>query len=88
MHPQERRLYNFNPGIDASQNRWGSIMRVLNTTDFDQANIQYLEFCLMDSFTDNIGGDEDLILPEIGNVSEDILKRCLFVARKRPTLHW
>jgi cell surface protein SprA len=40
--------------------RWGGIMRSLYTTDFEAANIEYVEFWLMDPFVEdeqNEGGD-------------------------------
>jgi cell surface protein SprA len=50
-------------------------MRSLSTTDFEAANIEYVEFWLMDPFVehaaDNRGGDFYI---NLGNVSEDILK--------------
>lgn len=73
FYPNERGPYNFNPATETNRNRWGGIMRDINTTDFDQANIQYLEFWLMDPFADNTGSDGKLIF-QLGNVSEDILK--------------
>jgi cell surface protein SprA len=49
-------------------------MRSLFTTDFEAANIEYVEFWLMDpllSMLKNRGGDFYI---NLGNVSEDILK--------------
>ena len=55
--------------------RWGGIMRKLDNTDFETANIEYIEFWMMDPFnTDNpdkIGGD---LYFNLGDISEDILK--------------
>jgi cell surface protein SprA len=87
-YPNERGPYNYDAtgsnysaGIDADGNllnpasRWGGIMRSLSTTDFEAANIEYVEFWLMDPFVehaaDNRGGDFYI---NLGNVSEDILK--------------
>ncbi len=56
------------------EKRWGGIMRELSTNDFEEANIEYIEFWLMDPFVedeDNPGGD---LLINLGNVSEDVLK--------------
>ncbi len=58
-----------NPG-----SRWGGIMREVQTNDFEAANIQFIEFWLMDPFVENpyhIGGD---LYFNLGNISEDILK--------------
>lgn len=53
-YPQERGPYNFNPNID-SQGRlpsptknWGGMMRKLDTNNFEEANIEYIEFWMMD----------------------------------------
>ncbi|MFL5731212.1 MAG: cell surface protein SprA [Cytophagaceae bacterium] len=55
--PQERGPYNFNPNLDQhghlpnpSQN-WGAMTReIRNDIDFDNANIQYIEFWMMDPY--------------------------------------
>jgi cell surface protein SprA len=54
--------------------RWAGIMRAIDATNFEAANVQALEFWVLNPF---IGADEDNdgeILFHIGNVSEDILK--------------
>ena len=82
-YPDERGPYNIsadeigsdgkltNPG-----SRWGGIMRKLDNTDFEKANIEYIEFWLMDPFLTNadpsfVGGDMYI---DLGDVSEDILR--------------
>ncbi|MEM1319074.1 MAG: cell surface protein SprA [Bacteroidota bacterium] len=68
----------FSDGIDAGgrlvnpQSRWGGIMRALNTNDFQAANIEYVEFWLLDPFI-NGRNDGDLYI-NLGNISEDILR--------------
>jgi cell surface protein SprA len=67
FYPTEKGPYNFDiNGMNADgtlQNpykRWGGIMRQLQTTDFEEANIEYIEFWLMDPFVEdslNVGGD-------------------------------
>ncbi|MBO7246722.1 MAG: cell surface protein SprA, partial [Bacteroidaceae bacterium] len=78
-YPQERGPYNLNPNLDGnghlpnpSQN-WAGIMRSLSTTDFETANIEYIEFWMLDPFIYNqnaMGGDMYI---NLGEVSEDIL---------------
>ena len=87
-YPNEKGPYNFDvdgeAGISAGTNqngelispesRWGGIMRKIQTNDFEAANIEYLEFWLMDPFvydTLAVGGDFYI---NLGNISEDILK--------------
>jgi cell surface protein SprA len=55
--PSERGPYNFNPNLNASgelpnpSKNWGAITRdIRNEIDFDNANIQYIEFWMMDPF--------------------------------------
>lgn len=79
-YPSERGPYNFDPGIDRNgklpdpQKRWGGMMRSISTSDFEAANVQYLEIWLMDPFVydpQHKGGD---VYFDLGSVSEDILK--------------
>ena len=78
-YPNERGPYNLNPDLDADghlsnpEDNWGGIMRRLTTTDFEAANIEYIEFWMLDPFIYNpnaTGGDLYL---NLGEVSEDIL---------------
>ncbi len=95
--PEERGMYNFNPDLNSDgnllnpKNNFASLTRAITfDTDFDNANIQYIEFWMMDPF---ISGDKgDLRLEEnkriiknsensggelwfqLGSVSEDLMK--------------
>ncbi|MET2983791.1 T9SS outer membrane translocon Sov/SprA [Aureibaculum conchae] len=90
--PQERGSYNFdnqnvvNGKFTDPENRWAGIMRSLNTTDFQQANVEYIQFWLMDpyenySITPEEGGPTTVnsadfggeLYFNLGNISEDIL---------------
>ena len=84
FYPQERGPYNFTTDLDANGHlnhpaqSWGGMMRKLDTNDFEQANIEYIEFWLLDPFiytrqqgvADQYGGDFYI---DLGEVSEDIL---------------
>ena len=83
FYPTERGPYNLdatNINSDGSltnpASRWGGIMRRLETTNFEQNNIEYVQFWLMNPFLDpenpNLEGG-DLYL-NFGEISEDILK--------------
>ncbi len=89
FYPDERGPYNFDPpggspfsaGIDqnckliAPETRWGGIMRSLNQVNFEQANIEAIEFWLLDPFIeDDSLGSEGKIVLQLGNISEDILR--------------
>ncbi len=98
FYPTERGPYNYDvkptsnsAGIDNNgllnnpKSRWGGIMRRLETNDFQAANIEYIQFWMMDPYNEDydvtthpdfnpakkpIG---DLYI-NLGNVSEDIIK--------------
>lgn len=82
-YPTERGPYNLdadNIGSDGSlqnpEKRWGGIMRRLDNTNFEQSNIEYIQFWLLNPFLDpenpNPEGGDMYI--NLGEVSEDILK--------------
>ncbi|MDE6542483.1 MAG: cell surface protein SprA [Muribaculaceae bacterium] len=83
FYPTERGPYNVDAtDIDGDFNlldpetRWGGIMRRLENTKFEQANIGYLQFWVMSPFLDDEnpnteGGD---LYINFGEISEDILK--------------
>ncbi|HKL07237.1 MAG TPA: cell surface protein SprA [Bacteroidales bacterium] len=88
-YPKERGPYNYDDGSNPTfgginpdgtlrdpDERWGGIMRELPTTDFEAANVEYVEFWLMDPFvydSTNINDGGSLYI-NLGNVSEDILR--------------
>ena len=96
--PGERGPYNFEQPVDISnptrlenpEDRWAGIMRPLTTNNFEQANVEYIQFWVMDPYTNySITNSEGLpsgINPQdlqnqvgdlyinLGNISEDILK--------------
>jgi cell surface protein SprA len=97
--PEERGSYNFNPNASVieenvslpdPETNWGGIMRPLNTNNFDQANVEFIQFWVMDPYQNysitNAEGLPQGINPSdltnqvgdlyinLGNISEDILK--------------
>ncbi len=81
-YPDERGAYNFTTDIDydghltSPSTNWAGIQRKLETTDFESANIEYIEFWLLDPFIYNsdradVGGD---LYFNVGTVSEDVLR--------------
>lgn len=79
-YPEERGPYNFNTDITSEgllpnpQNRWGGIMREIQTSDFETSNIEYIEFWLMDPFVkDSLHSGGELYF-NLGEISEDVLK--------------
>ena len=63
--------------LDSLKKARGGIMRKLETNDFQSANIEFIEFWMMDPFNeeDGLGIDSggDMYI-HLGNISEDILK--------------
>jgi cell surface protein SprA len=89
-YPQERGPYNFNSTqlnqgnnftfneVEAVDN-WAGIMRAINSTNFEQTNVEYIQFWVMDPYQGNDGdvipGDNTGMLEiNLGELSEDILK--------------
>ena len=92
--PAERGSYNYDNSFDGQgkysnpEERWGGITRALTTTNFQQANIEYIQFWLMDPYENysikpEEGGpvtppsDTDFngeLYFNLGSISEDILK--------------
>ena len=83
FYPKERGPYNLDwENIDDEgnllypQKRWGGIMRKMDNPNFEQNNVEYLEFWLLDPFLDPENPNEeggDLYF-NLGEISEDILK--------------
>lgn len=79
-YPQERGPYNFNPaaanGISPAEaiNSWAGITRQLTSTDFEQQNVEYIDFWLQDPFQENPINPGGKLVFNLGNISEDIIK--------------
>ena len=83
FYPTERGPYNLDSdNIDSDGNllmpekRWGGIMRKMDNTNFENSNVEYLQFWMLDPFLDpdnpnTEGGD---LYFNFGEISEDILK--------------
>ena len=88
FYPEERGPYNFDVqgeagisfGLSATgalkvpESRWGGVVRQLQTNDFETANIEFIEFWLMDPFIEDPNASGGDFYINLGNVSEDILK--------------
>jgi len=92
--PEERGPYNYDvDNVDSNtgkftdpQDRWAGVTRALTTTDFQQANVEYIQFWMMDPFenyslTEAEGATQPVnptdlegeLYFNLGNISEDIL---------------
>ncbi|MCM1450245.1 MAG: cell surface protein SprA [Clostridiales bacterium] len=83
FYPTERGPYNLdatniddNGDLTQPQKRWGGIMRRMDNTNFEQSNIEYIQFWLMNPFLDpeNPNYDGGDLYFNFGEISEDILK--------------
>ena len=74
--PGQRGPYNFNPNLSTlpSEQTWGGITRQLTTNDFEQSNVEYIEFWLLDPFIDNPSNTGGTLSLNLGNISEDVLR--------------
>lgn len=85
-NPKERGPYNFDTdptdisaGLEGDgelrspETRWGGLMRTLPFQDFEAANVDFIEFWLLDPFITNPNNSGQLYL-QLGTVSEDVLK--------------
>ena len=84
--PQERGPYNYNPdyvtGITPAQatENWGGIMRPITSTNFEQTNVEYIQFWVLDPYygvSNDPGADPTntgVLEINLGEISEDILK--------------
>lgn len=88
-YPSERGPYNYFTGLNADGRlpnpveSWAGITRRVTTTDFEQSNIETIQFWMMDPFDDSApngsntdsqnqtGGD---LYIDLGNISEDVLR--------------
>ena len=95
-YPSERGSYNFETDLTLDgrlkqpEENWGGITRPLNTTDFDRANVEYIQFWLQDPYDhysitqeeglpvgvnpQDINNQQGALYINLGNISEDILK--------------
>ena len=85
FYPSERGPYNLTHDFNGDgtlqqpETKWGGMMRKLETNDFEMANIEYIEFWMLDPFiyTRQQGNASDYsgdLYFDLGEVSEDILR--------------
>jgi len=87
-YPKERAMYNYDTTANVNpdgtfnnpSNRWAGISRALTTNDFEQANVEFIQFWMLDPYhedaenvdptTSHSGGT---LYFNLGNISEDAL---------------
>ena len=86
--PQDRGPYNFNPAAASTNtlpnpsDNFGGITRSLNSTNFEQSNVEYIQFWMLNPY--NYPGDPNpvetsntnsgYLIFNLGEISEDVLK--------------
>lgn len=86
-YPNERGPYNFDvegtafsAGMGADgllidpESRWAGIMRTLTTSNFEESNVEFIQFWVMDPFLEDPGHPGGDLYFNLGSVSEDILR--------------
>jgi cell surface protein SprA len=87
FYPKERGPFNYNP-LAATTNilpnpteNFGGIMRSLSSTNFEQGNVEYLQFWVLDPYYDPGNIENEVsevntgkIVFNLGSISEDVLK--------------
>ncbi len=86
-YPSVRGPYNydveqttFSAGIETDgslkqpETRWAGIQRALQTNNFEAANIEFVEFWLLNPFIGGVGGQGGNLYVNLGNVSEDVMR--------------
>lgn len=80
-YPQERGPYNLdadniNPDgtLQNPEKRFGGMMRKIDQSDFETANVEYIEFWMLDPFIYNRQTSGGELYFNLGEISEDILK--------------
>ena len=78
-YPKERGPYNNAPQnqfLANTKEHWAGITRALNATNFEQSNVEFIEFWLLDTFSNKETSTDELgeLIFHLGNVSEDILR--------------
>ena len=74
-YPNLKGPYNANDDFDsaAANDRWGGIMRSLSSTNFEQSNVEFVQFWVMDPYEDGTATSSGELVFNLGNISEDIL---------------
>lgn len=85
--PKVRGPYNYDPSLAATNqfpdieapNNWAGIMRAINSTNFEQSNVEYIQFWILNPYGSQTPYEVDpsntgKLVINLGEISEDILK--------------
>jgi len=77
-YPNQKGPYNANPSFETEQpeDKWAGIMRPLSSTNFEQSNVEFVQFWVLDPYVDGetVGSNSGELVLNLGNISEDILR--------------
>ncbi len=76
-YPTQKGPYNADPNFGINpENNWAGIMRSLSSTNFEQSNVEFVQFWVLDPYVDGqtTGANSGELVLNLGNISEDILK--------------
>src|SRR5690606_13751269 len=77
-YPNQKGPYNANPSFasEPAGNKWAGIMRPLSSTNFEQSNVEFVQFWVLDPYVDgqSPGSNVGELVLNLGNISEDILR--------------
>ncbi|MDR2118538.1 MAG: cell surface protein SprA [Tannerellaceae bacterium] len=81
FYPNVRGPYNLdadgmNPDgtLSSPEKRWGGMMRKIDQSDFEAANIEYIEFWMLDPYLYKPNAEGGDLYFNLGEISEDVLK--------------
>ena len=77
-YPSDRGPYNNSLNFASNpQSNYGGIMRAINSTNFEQGNVEYIQFWVLDPYVgkgQSPNGNTGKIYFNLGEISEDVLK--------------
>lgn len=74
-YPNQKGPYNANGNYDAvtADQKWAGVMRSLSSTNFEQANVEFVQFWVMDPYLEGTATSTGELVINLGNITEDIL---------------
>ena len=74
-YPDQKGPYNANPNFpgESAGEKWGGVMRSLSSTNFEQSNVEFIQFWVLDPFVDGEAAGPGELVINLGNITEDIL---------------
>lgn len=75
-YPNQKGPYNNNANFNTEipNDKWGGIMRPLSSTNFEQSNVEFVQFWVLDPYVDGVATGPGELVINLGNISEDILR--------------